>query len=90
MLIHDAQYYAPNNYPTLVNYEVPVPGTQMVAYLGYYLGNQEQVSYSLWADNELGDEVLIATDSINFEGLDVTPLDVANAAYLLNCEYFNA
>lgn len=67
----------------ITNYKCPVPGADATVYLGHHL-NTGRWDYSIWDGN---DELIISGHLPPFEGLTVSPEQVARIAFLLEVEY---
>ena len=87
------EYEVDSKITGLRNWVVPVPGTTVTAYLGWFDAHPDRWVYSLWTgrNGEPGDTELISTDSLDFPAdpvpITVTPLQVAKIAFLLDVEY---
>ena len=76
-----------NSFPGITNYIVPVPGTDVTAYLAVRDANPTEWIYSLWTN---GEDEIIASDQVTLPvELKVTPQQVARVAFLLSVEYTN-
>lgn len=70
------------SFPGILNYEVPVRGSSVTAYLGLRTRTGEWI-YSLW---DVDDNV-IASGTLGVVDMDITPDQAARIAFLLEVDY---
>jgi len=81
------------SFPGITNYVEKIPGTTVTCYMGVKDSEPTVWIYTLWTNPEdpSNPEDLIAVSSIDFKDMpDVTPQQVARAAFLLEVTYKNA
>lgn len=70
------------SFPGITNYgPIPVPGTDVVGYLGVRDAEPDVWYYSLWTDD---DEAVVAAGDLDLKGLNAAPEQVVRIAFILH------